>query len=348
MMQSTQQSAHGLSPEQQNALAHAIQSNVPFVSRPFSALGDALGLSEEAVLEQLCRWQSEGKLREISAILEGSALGYDSALVAGRVPAERLDEVAAIVNAHPTVTHNYLRNHEYNLWFTLAVPSEMGLERTLSVLAARAGVPEFFPLRRTHTFKVGVNFDLLSKTSTTSVVPLDAPVAFVASQREASLFRAIQTPLPLTARPFGSLAARAGVTEEALLEFGRGHLGNAMRRYVGTFHHRQLGVRGNGMVVWRAPSDELPRLGPLLAAAPEVSHCYARNSIPGFPYTLYSMLHGPSDEACREIAAGLATRLGISDYLILFSSREYKKCRLRYFLPELDAWWADSTVARAS
>lgn len=113
-----------------------------------------------------------------------------------------------------------------------------------------------------------------------------------------------------------------------------------MRRYVGTFRHRRLGVGGNGMVVWRVPEADLGRMGPALAAAPEVSHCYARNAIPGFPYTLYSMLHGPDEQACREVARRISGELGVSDYLILFSSREFKKCRLRYFLPELDAWWA--------
>lgn len=338
----------GLSLEQQNALAHAIQSNVPFVSRPFAELGARLGLAEREVLAQLERWASEGKLREISAILEGSALGYDSALVAGMVPPERLDAVAAIVNQHPTVTHNYLRNHEYNLWFTIAVPTQMGLERTLELLAARAGVPAFHPLRRTHTFKVGVNFDLLSKTSTTSVVKLEAAVPFAASARDQRLFRAIQTPLPLAEQPFARLAEPFGLREDELLGFAASHLGNAMRRYVATFRHRQLGVSGNGMVVWRVPEAELPRLGPLLAQAPEVSHCYARNPIPGFSYTLYSMLHGPSEDACREIARGISERLGISDYLILFSSREFKKCRLRYFLPELDAWWAEHSGAQPS
>ena len=334
--------------EQQNALAHAIQANVPFVSRPFAEIGEALGVSEAAVLEQISAWKSEGKLREVSAILEGSTLGYDSALVAGEVPEDRLDEVAEAVNAHPTVTHNYLRNHDYNLWFTIAVPSEMGLERTLRVLATRAGVREFFPLRRTHTFKVGVNFDLLSKTSTKTAVQLEEPVPLELSAGDAALFRAIQTPLAIVERPFAALAARAGVSETELLGFSRRHLGNAMRRYVATFNHRKLGVQGNGMVVWRVPSSELSRLGPLLAQAPEVSHCYARNSIPGFDYTLYSMLHGPSDDACREVAGGLAERLGLADYLILFSSREYKKCRLRYFLPELEAWWSANASALPS
>lgn len=337
-----------LSSEQENALAHAVQSNVPFANRPFAELGKGLGLTERDVLAQLERWRSEAKLREISAILEGSALGYDSALVAGQVPVERLDEVAEIVNGHPTVTHNYLRNHVYNLWFTIAVPRQMGLEKTLSLLAARAGVDEFHPLRRTHTFKVGVNFDLLSKTSTTQVVKLEAAVPVQATARDELLFRAIQTPLPLAEQPFALLGERFGVSEDELCAFAERHLGNAMRRYVATFRHRQLGVSGNGMVVWQVPDSELPRLGPLLAQAPEVSHCYARNAIPGFPYTLYSMLHGPSEEACRDIAAGIARRLGVSSYLILFSSREYKKCRLRYFLPELDAWWQEHTGSRPS
>lgn len=322
-----------------NTLAHSVQHHVPLVSRPFAELAQALGLAEREVLSQLQLWRREGKLREISAILEGSALGYDSALVAGKVAKERIDDVAAVVDAHPTVTHDYVRDHDYNLWFTLSVPREMGLERTLEILAARAGVDAFHPLRRTHTFKVGVNFDLVSKTSRTTATALVAPKSLVPSERDRLLFRAIQTPLPLLERPFAALAARFGLDEPELLSFARSHLGNAMRRYVATFRHRKLGVSGNGMVVWQVPEAELARVGPELARFPEVSHCYARNAIPGFPYTLYSMLHGPSEAACRELAGGIARRLGLASHLILFSTRELKKCRLRYFLPELDQWW---------
>lgn len=332
----------GLSTDQQNALAHALQAAVPLVSRPFKALGEALGLDEASVLEQLRAWRSEHKLREISAILEGGALGYDSALVAGAVPERELERVAEIVNAHPTVTHNYLRDHSYNLWFTIAVPHEMGLEATLAELARLSGVERFHPLRRTHTFKVGVNFDLVSKRSRTELLPLAPAVPTEVSARDALLYRTLQTPLELCARPFEELAARSGLSEHELLSFARRHLGGAMRRYVGTFRHRQLGVSGNGMVVWNVDRDDLPRLGPELASFPEVSHCYARNAIPGFGYTLYSMLHGPDEASCRELCKRICARIGVGDYLILFSSREFKKCRLRYFLPELEAWWAEN------
>lgn len=335
----------GLSTEQQNALAHALQGAVPLVSRPFRALAEELGVDESSVLEQLRAWKAEHKLREISAILEGSALGYDSALVAGAVPESELERVAEIVNAHPTVTHNYLRNHAYNLWFTIAVPHEMGLEATLAELARLAGVERFHPLRRTHTFKVGVNFDLVSKRSRTGVVALTPAAPAEVTPRDALLFRTLQTPIELCPRPFEELAERAGVGEHELLAFARRHLGGAMRRYVGTFRHRKLGVIGNGMVVWNVGAEDLGRLGPELASFPEVSHCYARNAIPGFGYTLYSMLHGPDEASCRELSRRIARRIGVSDYLILFSSREFKKCRLRYFLPELDAWWTEQRGA---
>lgn len=321
-------------------LIRAIQAGVPFTRRPFAQIAENLGSSEHAVLVGLRELAEQGILREISAVLEGSALGHDSALVAGSVPESDVERVAEIVNAHPTVTHNYLRNHAYNLWFTVAVPHGMSLERTLSLLADECGVAGFHPLRRTLTFKIGVNFDPKTRRNASAVVPAKAVTAIHIGDRERALFRALQTPLPLLPQPFDELAAKAGVDAEELLAFARGHLGGAIRRYVGTLRHRKLGVRANGMVVWCVPEQRAEEVGQQLANAPEVSHCYARNAIEGFPYTHYSMIHGPDRDSCIEVAASLSRVTGIDDYAVLFSEREFKKVRLRYFLPELDAWWS--------
>jgi len=327
--------------EKRRQLMRALQEAVPFAPRPFLALGEAPGLSEADVLAQLRDWTAKKVLREISAVLEGNALGYDSALVAGTVAEADLERVAGVVSAHPTVTHNYLRDHRYNLWFTIAVPPDMSLELTLARLAAEARVERFLPLRRTHTFKIGVNFDpdtLRNRTSVVSSNKVVKPIA--ATERDQRIFRALQTPLPFVERPFEVLARAAEVTQEEILHFATSHLGGAIRRYVGTLRHRKLGVRENGMVVWRVEEEAIVEAGQRLASAPEVSHCYARNVIEGFPYTLYSMTHGPDREACLAIAERLSTETGIEDYAVLFSQREFKKQRLRYFLPELDAWWA--------
>ncbi len=326
--------------ELRSDLIRAVQAGVPIMERPFQALGEKLGQSEKAVLDELESLSSEKILREISAVLEGSVLGYESALVAGSVPVNQLDQTVDAINSHPTVSHNYLRNHRYNLWFTIAVPPGMSLERTLELLAQETACGPFHPLRRTHTFKIGVNFDpssMKNKTEVTQKSSKATPV--VASERDARLFRAMQTPLPLSERPFDVLAEAIGASGEELIEFANRHMGGAIRRYVGTLRHRKLGERENGMVVWNAPLDDVVAIGERLARAPEVSHCYARNGIEGFPYTLYSMVHGPTRESCRDLALELSREVGVDDYAVLFSEKEFKKQRLRYFLPELDQWW---------
>jgi len=328
--------------DQENEVIRAVQHCVPFCERPFAEIASSVGVTESEVLEQLHKWSDQELLREISAILEGSALGYESALVAGRVADDRLEEVAGILNDHPTITHNYLRDHEYNLWYTIAAPVDPGIDAHVAALARTCGV-DFHPLRRTETFKIGVNFDLRTLQNRTEAAPLPdgAPVAL--NDERCRLFRALQVPAPLVARPFAEMARQWDTDEATLIAFGREHLGGAIRRYVGTLRHRKLGVRANAMIVWDAPEERVTEIGSALAHAPEVSHCYARNAIPGFPYTLYSMIHGPDLDECKAVAARLAGELdmGPDDYRLLVSLEEYKKTRLRYFLPELDAWWQE-------
>lgn len=321
-------------------LARAVQAGVPLVPEPFVAIAETTGLDPDTVRGTLQRWKDDGILREISAVLEGSAFGWESALVAGRVPADRIDAVAAIVGAHPNVTHNYERNHEFNLWFTLAVPPRMGLQNTLRILEREAGVERFWSLPRTRTFKIAVRMDPTTKRNRSHGHARKEPVARVeTTERDELLFRLLQTPLPFVPRPFAALGAPHGVTEDELLAHAATHYKGAIRRYAATFHHRKLGVKGNVMSAWAVPEDRVEEIGMALADLPEVSHCYARTVYPVFPFTLYAMIHGPDPEACGEIAERLAEDLGVPVPAMLQSTREFKKCRLRYFLPELEAWW---------
>ncbi len=180
-----------LSTEDRNVLIRAIQSGVPFEARPFQSIAGDLGSTETAVIEALCELQREKILREISAVLEGSLLGHQSAIATGTIPEKRIEAVAEIISAHPTVSHNYLRNHEYNLWFTIAVPPEMPLDRTLELLAKEAGVDGFHALSRTHVFKIGVNFDPDSLKNRTEVTKAStAQKIEVGPPRHAALPRA--------------------------------------------------------------------------------------------------------------------------------------------------------------
>lgn len=344
-----------LTPDERNALAQAVQAHVPFVAAPFAQMARSLGLRDAQVLGQMQAWRDEGLLREISAIVEGGATDYASALVTGRVPAHGLERAVAAVNAHPTVTHNYLREHAYNLWFTIAVPAHMGLGRTLEVLAREAGVEAWHALRRERTFKIGVSYDLATRRNAQAAGAAQgagnrhgegrghgriAAGGVALGADEQTLVRVLQCPLPLAAEPFAALARSTGTSAAELLAFGERNLGGLIRRYAGTFNHRKLGIDGNGMIVWQVPPAEWERVGQALAAVPEVSHCYARNALPDFPYTLYSMAHTADRETCRALAGRLAREVGVAGYDVLFSTREFKKERLRYFLPDLEQWWA--------
>src|ERR1035437_4669419 len=131
------------------ALLGRLQIAVPFSRRPFADLGTQLGLGEDDVLARLKRLKNEKIIRQISAIFDTRSLGYASSLVAARVNPEHVDAAAAVLNAHPGVSHNYLRNHEYNLWYTIAVPptSRFGLEKTVEILHRESGAeaPRLLP-----------------------------------------------------------------------------------------------------------------------------------------------------------------------------------------------------------
>ncbi len=325
--------------EFENRLASMIQVSVPFVPEPYLEIANVLGVDENLVLEQLKKWSEEGKLREICGVFEGDILGYESALAVGNVDDSKIERIASILNEHPTITHNYRRDHAFNLWFTIAAPKEVGVAAYLDILSRITGGEHFFTMKRTKTFKIGIKFDLDAKENKTVIKAKKKLEPIEITDKDKLMIRALQRDLPYQTRPFKHLAGMFDLTEGDLLQFGLKHQTKLIRRYGGTFRHRKLGVQGNGMVVWKVDQNLLEEMGHAVAQQPEVSHCYARNPIEGFPYTLYSMVHGPDQTHCSQVAERISGKLNIKDYIILFSTHEFKKCRLRYFLPELNTWW---------
>src|SRR5688572_7554364 len=121
------------------ALLNRIQDDFPLCRRPFQSLGEALGLDETEIMSRLAALRTSGVLRQISAIFDTTALGYKSSLVAMRFVPDQLNAGAGLISAHPGVSHNYKRNHEFNLWFTVAVPPEASLDWTVARLSHLSG-----------------------------------------------------------------------------------------------------------------------------------------------------------------------------------------------------------------
>lgn len=317
-------------------LLNLVQTDFPLVPRPFAALAEKLEISEEDVIARIGSLREQRIIRQISAIFDSAALDYTSSLAAFSVPEERIEEVAAIVSAHPGVSHNYERNHTYNLWFTITVPPGMTPEQEVRMLADRAkpSAARLFPTLK--LFKIGVAFDMMDDEKPGAAVlntPSDKqPVQL--DEDDIRAVRALQRDLPLERKPFATLAQGAGMSEDELITRARNLLEiGAMRRYAAVLRHREAGFSANAMTAWVVPEEKAEEVGRRMAAHPAVSHCYQRPIYPDWPYSIFTMIHGRTTEDCETAAQELSEATGITDYILLYSAREFKKARVLYFEP---------------
>ncbi len=316
----------------------AVQRHIPIVRRPFRAIGDAVELTEEEVISILKSFKEEGIIRQISPIYDPKRAGYDSALVAFRVKAEDLERTAGRVSSCPGVSHCYERHHSFNLWFTLAVPQDslLTLEGVVSLLAGE-GVEEVLILRARRTFKIGVYLSFRSMYEREEVqAPSEDPEPVPLTPLEREVVRATQESIPLVPEPFRLIAENIGLEETLLLEVLRGLKGKGvMRRFSAVLRHRKAGFTANGMVVWRVPEEKLGNVGMFLAGFRCVSHCYERA---GWDYNLFSMVHGRSREEVEDFVRRVGEEVGVREYEILFSGREFLKRRIKIFTEDFYEW----------
>ncbi len=342
--------AHGAAvpiDEVDKRLMNALQSRFPLTPRPFESVARETELSEGEAMERTRRLLDDRIIREITPIFDTTALGYSSMLVAARVDAEHPQRAAAVINEHPGVSHNYLRNHDFNLWFTIATPpdSKLGLEGTLDVLKERAGADSIRKLPTLTMFKINMNLEMEGGTEQLAA-PVEAveprprdPVPF--DDFDVAVIRALQGPMEVRADAYAPAAAELGIPVERMLE----HLAamverKLLRRVAAILFHRRAGFSANGMGVWRVPEDQIAEIGPRMAAVRGVSHCYRRPTYRDWPYSVFTMAHGRSKEECDAVLDGVANVCGLSgdDRATLYSSTEYKKIRLHYFTADYAQW----------
>ena len=318
-------------------LLNEIQWTFPLSSRPYLEIATKHGLTEDDVMKRISLMKRIGLIRQINAIFDTRKLGYKSALVAFAVKKERLDSVALQVNKHPGVSHNYERDHEFNMWFTLAVPADGDLKRDLEIMASLEGVIKFRLLPTLKLYKIGVKLDMVNSdpnkiTPDDKVKKMDLK-KFELASRDKEFIRELQKDLEVTPRPFDTLAKNLGITVDELFKKAIEYeTMGVMRRFAAILRHRDAGFAANGMIVWMVPEDKMDEVGYKLASFPQVSHCYRRPVYPDWPFNLFSMIHARTIEAAKKIAIELSNFVGINEYKILFSSREFKKERVKYFV----------------
>jgi siroheme decarboxylase len=327
-------------------LLDLVQEDFPLDPRPFRVLGERVGIDEAEALARFREARAAGVVRQVCAIYDTKALGYSSALVAMHVAPERLKAAAAVVNAHPGVSHNYRRNHDFNMWFTVAMPPGHDLDAVIQGLHELSGAESTRPMPTIQLFKIAVTLDI------SGTRPLDARGApeYTQERRDGAkqhtftevdraYVLATQGDMPAVEEPYAAIAETLGWDVERVFSHGRELIAKGyLRRFAAILNHRTAGFRANGMAVWNVPGERIDEFGRFVAGYRNVSHCYQRPTYPDWPYNVFSMLHQPKVAGVEETAAAIARETGVTDYRVLYSSTEFKKIRLPYFIPEYEQW----------
>ncbi|MFZ2490974.1 MAG: Lrp/AsnC family transcriptional regulator [Thermoanaerobaculia bacterium] len=326
-------------------LLTALQSDLPIVSTPFAFIGQTIDMSEKEVLKRTERLKRDGAIRQLAFQFDLRGLGYRSCLVAARVPEERVDEAAAVINAHPGVTQNYLRNNsDYNLWFTIAVSpfSRLGLEKTIDILTAEADCASVHALPTLKLYKStasdGVETSGEMELPQTNVTPA-----------EAECVRILQTEIPLQPRPFDVMTRGTSLTPEEVLTTARElQKRGQLRGFSAVGPRRKPNFGTTAMGVWIVPAERAEETGLRLARHRNVSHCYRRPVFDDWPYSIYTTVHGRTVDECESVLLDLSIDSGIEQRQALFPLREFKKARIAFFSTDADQWESGRADARAA
>jgi DNA-binding Lrp family transcriptional regulator len=319
-----------------------IQKKFPLVSKPFKTIANELGINENEVLKILQEQKKENIIRQISAIFDTKRLGYISSLVAFKIAEDKIDSAVKIINSHPGISHNYERNHEFNIWFTLAVApdSKLGLEKTLEILAKLTEASDYIMLPTLKLFKINVKLDTTGKDEKKEKVKKVVHTDIELTKLHHDIIQRIQYNIEIVSEPFKKLIDELNINYDKLFSILQ-QLQDAgiMRRFAGILNHRKAGFSANAMVVWDVEEGKKgEEIGAIAAEFSAVSHCYLRPKYPNWQYNLFTMVHGKTTQETNAIIADMAKEIESKTHMPLYSSREFKKVRIEYFTPEFATW----------
>jgi siroheme decarboxylase len=308
-----------------------LQTGFPFSRAPYSELGLKLEMSGADVIQRIEGLKRRGIVRQISPVLDARKLGYQSSLVAMQVSQTNLKRAEDVIRQHPGVSHAYLRDHEYNLWITLAISQKADIKAELEKLRLEMGAEIIFDLPALKVFKLKAYFG--GEDDDTGLGPSHQAISekVELSSKERLIINELQRDLGLTSNPFDAIAGSLGMDVDeflagcqVLLEKG------VIRRYGAAINHRSTGFQANAMACWEASPEMAEAMGQILAGQKAVSHCYIRQTNPRWAYNLFAMIHGHTPAECEAVVKQVEEKNGLTSHLFLYSTQEIKKTRILY------------------
>jgi DNA-binding Lrp family transcriptional regulator len=316
-------------------LLNLIQTEFPLTGEPFADLAWRLGTDVDEVIQRITRLKEIGIIRMIGPVIDSRSLGFHTTLVAMKVTEANLERAEQVISSQSGVSHGYERNHQFNVWFTLALPPARDIETELRKLTKSTGAEIAFSLPAVKVFKIGAYFDMDEDWQTGLEIN---PKGVLAGQVELSntarlIINELQQDLALVPAPFSTMAEKTGMDVEQFLDGCRSlQQQGVIRRFSASINHRKAGFTANAMSCWVATPDKIEVVGQKMASLKNVSHCYERKTNQFWHYNLFAMIHGHSRELCQEIAEGVSDETGLTNYALLYSIKEFKKTRIKYLV----------------
>jgi len=327
--------------ELKNEILLRIQKNFPLEERPFLTIAKELNTTEENILDILNEAKNEGLIRQTSAIFDTKKLGYKSSLVAFEIAKENIDEAVKILNAHPGISHNYERNHSFNIWFTIAIApnSSLGLEKTVEILAIKTKAKNFIILPTLKLFKIAVKLDTTNSKGQKEKVVKKSFKELDLTSYHYNFIKLLQKDIEFTREPFKFILDELKISYKELFKVANDFIeSGVMRRFASILNHRRAGFSANAMVVWDIDEAKAQKIGEIAASFSAVSHCYLRPKYPNWKYNLFTMIHGKTTQETQTTIDAIASEIEYKDKMALYSSREFKKVRIVYFSDEFQVW----------
>ena len=338
-----------------------IQDGFPLVERPYKALAEMLNccaendagenevseecanlaVSEQEVFDEVEKMRASGVIRRIGGIYDSKKLGFISRLCAGKVPTSEndfaaeahsqtpMEKFAAVVMSEPAITHNYIRSHEYNVWFTVIAENESAIQVVVDRVCSQTYLHDVHVLSATKKYKIntvmGKGAGAPSKNVFASAVRQSPENALTETDRTRIHIACDDIPHSLT--PFKDWGVSCDELREDLAA-------KRMRRFGAILRHQDAGFPCNAMVCFMLDEGTLANsesAGSLLAKKHYVSHCYERPSFENFPYNLYAMMHAQTPEELNGYIKESVALLDNPEYVVLHSLKELKKTSFRFF-----------------
>jgi len=322
-------------------LLSIIQKQFPLAPKPFAIIAKTLGSDEATIIELIKEEKAKKIIRQISPIFDTKSLGYSSSLVSFKVRHEDIDRAVEVINAHPGVSHNYEREHTFNIWFTLAVASDskLGLGQTVEILAKKAQAIDFIMLPTLKLFKIAVKLNTTGKDAKKEQVHKVKRKHIELTPLHHKVIALAQNDIPIVSEPFKEIVEQLDISYETFFSIlNELQEAGVMRRFAAILNHRNAGFNANAMVVWDIDEKKGEEMGEIAAQFSAVSHCYLRPKYANWPYNLFTMVHGKTTKETNGIIKEMASEIEHFSRRPLYSTREFKKVRIKYFTPEFQAW----------